>query len=60
MDRMCNDHATFIFTCDSKPAVMLLSPQNFQAVAETAYSMRYNYFDAAQPCGLNTRSVEAG
>ena len=47
MDRMCNDHATFIFTCDSKPAVMLLSPQNFQAVAETAYLMRYTYFDAA-------------
>ena len=40
MDRVCNDHEAFIIPRNGERAVVMLSPEDFQALEETAYLLR--------------------
>lgn len=40
MDRVCDDHAPIIITRNSQQAVVMLSLEDYNAIAETAYLLR--------------------
>lgn len=40
MDRVCNDHEPLIITRNGEQSVVMLSLEDFQALAETAYLLR--------------------
>ena len=40
MDRVCDDHAPLIITRQKEPSVVMLSLEDYQALAETAYLLR--------------------
>ncbi|MCG9885575.1 MAG: type II toxin-antitoxin system prevent-host-death family antitoxin [Cyanobacteria bacterium] len=40
MDRVCNDHEPMIITRKGRPAVVMLSLEDYKALEETAYLLR--------------------
>ncbi len=40
MDRVCNDHEPLIITRNGEQSVVMLSLEDFQSLAETAYLLR--------------------
>ncbi|GAB4351269.1 MAG: YoeB-YefM toxin-antitoxin system antitoxin YefM [Cyanophyceae cyanobacterium] len=40
MDRVCNDHEPMIITRKGRPAVVMLSLEDYTALEETAYLLR--------------------
>lgn len=40
MDRVCEDHAPLIITCNGEPSVVMVSLDDYQALEETAYLLR--------------------
>jgi antitoxin YefM len=40
MDRVCEDHSTLIITRQGASSVVMLSLEDYQALAETAYLLR--------------------
>ncbi len=40
MEQVCNHHNPVIITCEQKPPVVMISPEDFQAMEETTYLLR--------------------